>query len=494
MSVLATKLQPSRMDRARDLFTSGFKWTLFWTAILFIALFSSFFVATFPIFAAVPAALALSWLICRKWPVAGFTGLFILSGGFWSIEVFLKIPTGPAADVILIGLWIACIAALIKEDAPGVKRLWPGAIGLALFCFLMFLFIFRADDALPALYAWRLSFWYMLGALMLAYAPMPRGALWRLTRAALVVAFLVAAYALFRWVVGPTEAESSYVNQAGAGYEEINGEVRLFGSMGAGHFLSSWMSPVIVFTFALVLGVRGKWRIFALIVCGMSAAALVGTHVRAGEATAAIGIAFVIFVAIAAQSLGPRRFAAIGLATIIGLAGVAFIISNQAGKGTEKSKRFEAILNPENDYSFQARKFKWETVLAELPHKPIGDGLGTSGNAEAKYGRFITISTSEVDNSYLSLALQVGLALMLVFAFVLILLLVGLTKGAITGTDPLGATIALASAGALVAYMIECGFGIYIEGINSMGIWMFLGLGFRAISRREPAAAEPATA
>ncbi len=487
MSTFASRAWLPRRSRVGPFLKKAVLWTGFWFLIVFLALFIALAVAVIPMLAAVPVVLAVSWLFARRWPVATFAILIALSGGFWTIEQFTKLPTGPTADAMLIGVWVAGIQALIAENRPGVKRLWPGAIGATLFCFVALLFVFVAEDAFAALYTWRLSYWYIVAAVLLAYVPMKDGALWLLTRVALVVIAVVAAYALVRWVIGPSARETGYVEQ-NASYEKINGELRLFGSMGAGHILSSWMAPLTVFGFGLALGLRGPWRVFSLIVAGMCGAALIGTDVRAGQAAAGIGGAFVIAVGLAAWTLGPRRLAAIGVAGLFAFCGLAVIIDTQVGKESEQSLRFEAILAPENDVSFQARLGKWETALADIKHHPFGDGLGQSGLASKKYGRFQTVSTIEIDSSYLKIAIEQGFAFMLLFAFVLILMLMGLTREAIEGPDRLGSTIALGAAGALLAYAIQLGFGSYIEGIAALGVWLIIGLGMRATSRREPAA------
>lgn len=490
MSSVAVKRRARRPGHAREVARRALLWAAFWLGIGLLALVAAFVLPAKPLLAAVPAAVAVSALLCARFPVAAFAVLFVLSGGFWTIEVFTPIRTGPGADLVLAGLWIGSLRAFASVEEPGVRRVWPGALLAMGFVLASFLSIFLANDLYPALYTFRLSYWYLLAALLIAYVPLPQDALWKLTRVAVVVAGLVGAYAVLRWVIGPSAAESTYVKQATAsGYESINGQVRLFGSMGAGHILSSWVAPMSVFCFALVIGLRGRWRLAALVAAGLSAAALVGTEVRAGEAAAGIGLVFVLVVAVAASSLGARRIAAIGAAGLVAAAGVGTIVVSQSGRGTETSKRFEAILSPERDDSFQQRLFKWRTALAEIDRKPLGEGLGTSGQAAKKFGRYQSISTLEIDSSYLKIALEQGLFAMVAFAAVLAWLLVGLTARAIGPGDPLGSTLAVAGAGALLAFAVQMGFGTYIEGIASLGVWLAIGLGMRAASRIEPATA-----
>ena len=74
--------------------------------------------------------------------------------------------------------------------------------------------------------------------------------------------------------------------------------------------------------------------------------------------------------------------------------------------------------------------------------------------------------------------------MMILFAFMLFLSYRAWPRQAIEGTDPIGSTSRSPSAGALLAYAIQLGFGTYIEGIAALGVWLVIGLGMRATSRR----------
>src|SRR5689334_23463703 len=122
MSTFATRAWLPRRARIRPALKKGIFWIAFWLIVFLLAAFFALGIAIIPMLAAVPVALAVSWFLCSRFPVAAFASLIILSVGFWSIEQFTHLPTGPTADAILIGLWIGGVQALIWEDRPGVKR------------------------------------------------------------------------------------------------------------------------------------------------------------------------------------------------------------------------------------------------------------------------------------------------------------------------------------------------------------------------------------
>jgi hypothetical protein len=460
-------------------------WLVFWTAAASLAAGTALAIAAAPAVAALPVVLPLAALACRRRPYGAFAALFVLSGGFWSIQVFTHLPVGISVDLILGGLWLATLHTLLTTEQRGDRRLWPGAAVAIAFLGLSLVSVFVADDLAAAAYTFRVSYWYMLAALLVAYAPLPPGSLWTLTRIAVATVLAVSGYAVVRWIVGPAASESAFaLRPAVRPYETVDGGLRLFGSMATGHVLASWAAAMTPFCVALAAGLRGRWRVVAAAAAGASAVALVGTSVRAGMVAAAVGVAFVLVVRIAGGARRREGVAAALLTAVIAVGAVAAILVVQSEAPGGRSARLAGILHPRADASVVQREQKWADVLVDVRRHPLGQGLGTSGLAEQRFGKYVSISTFRVDSTYLKIALEQGLAVMVCFVIVLLALLAGLCRTALARTGGLGATLATAAAGALLAFGIEMIFDVYLEGIAALGIWLAIGLGMRPLSVR----------
>lgn len=466
-------------------------WLIFWSGAALLAAGTAAAIAAAPAVAAAALVLPISALVCRKWPYAAFTALFVLSGGFWSIQVFTGLPVGVSADLVLGGLWLATLYAFLTtgERSAGL-RLWPGAVAAVAFIGLSFASVFVSDDLTNALYTFRVSYWYLLAAVLVAYAPLPAGALWLLTRLALMTALGVSGYAVLRWAIGPAASESEFARSAQVWrYETVDGSLRLIGSMGTGHLLASWMAAMTPFCVALAAGLRGPWRLVAAAAAALCAVALMGTSVRAGILAAGLGVAFVLVLAIAGAERRRERVGAALLTAVVAIGGATAIVAIEASDRDGRSTRLAGLLNPSQDPSVRGREQKWADVLEDIGDHPLGQGLGTSGLAQLRFGRYVTISTMSVDSTYLKIALEQGLAIMACFIVVLLLLLAGLSRAALARSGGLRATVAAGAAGALLAFGVEMTFDVYFEGIAALGIWLVIGIGLRTCSQREPSPA-----
>ena len=135
------------------------------------------------------------------------------------------------------------------------------------------------------------------------------------------------------------------------------------------------------------------------------------------------------------------------------------------------------ILTPNRDAAYQTRLSKWTTALEDIDRNPFGGGLGTAGRLYREQGRFQTISSIDVDNSYLKVALEQGFAVMLLFGAGLALLLVGIARRAWLTVDRSRATVGIGAAAALASYMVMLNSAVYIEGLTAMAAWTVVGLG-----------------
>jgi len=208
--------------------------------------------------------------------------------------------------------------------------------------------------------------------------------------------------------------------------------------------------------------------------------------VRAGIVAAGLGVAFVLALRIAAAERRREGVAAALATAVVAVAGATAIIGIEAANRDGRSSRLAGLLHPSQDASVRHREQKWADVLEDVHRYPLGQGLGTSGLAELRFGRYVTISKMSVDSTYLKIALEQGLAVMAGFIVVLLLLLAGLTRAALARSSGLGPTLAAGAAGALLAFGVEMIFDVYFEGIAALGIWLVIGIGLRTCSQREP--------
>src|SRR5205085_10104647 len=66
-------------------------------------------------------------------------------------------------------------------------------------------------------------------------------------------------------------------------------------------------------------------------------------------------------------------------------------------------------LHPSSDAAYQARKVKWDETLREIRKQPMGHGLGTANQLQEQQGRFVSIGSFSIDNSYLRVGYEQGI-------------------------------------------------------------------------------------
>ena len=197
---------------------------------------------------------------------------------------------------------------------------------------------------------------------------------------------------------------------------------------------------------------------------------------------------------------GVRVATTLAIAGVVAAGGVGAFAFTLGGKA-ETNTRYSILLRaPTQDPSYQARLFKWRDALDDIRHHPFGQGLGVSGRSQKRYGQYVNISSLDVDNSYLKIALEQGFAVLLLYAVGYVMLLVGLARRALFDLPGPQAGLAIGAAGVLVAFAIFMFAGTYIEGLPALAAWMLVGLGTAATvqgaprSAREAAGDEPPAA
>lgn len=448
-----------------------------WAAILAGGLLGATLVTLLPLAALIVPLILISAVLCARYPGAAVVGAFVLTGTLNTVTVFTPLPVGETVDLILAGLLVSIVwnYALHRRDRP--LWLWPGAVASVLYLFFTGLEIFTADVTFNALYAFRVSAWYMLAFLLIGYARWHPSTYRRIARGVTAVAAAVGAYALLRWIIGPADAEEAEALAAAGTYNFVNEDFRLIGSFPSGHHLAGWTAIMTPFCVACALSHPGRWRVTAGTAAALCSLAVLASEVRTGLVAAAAGVAIVVLLYQLSRGFpGPHLGATAG--AVVAAAVVAVVAFSLAVGGSEESRsRYTVLTRPSEDAAFQDRTAKWRTALAEIRRHPLGQGLGSGGQTHQRYGRFRTIASQDVDNSYLKIALDQGMAVMVFFAFSALMLLYGLARrAAFTGSRE-SAGVAMGAAGALAAFLILMSTGVYIEGLTALAAWMLVGLG-----------------
>jgi hypothetical protein len=172
-----------------------------------------------------------------------------------------------------------------------------------------------------------------------------------------------------------------------------------------------------------------------------------------------------------------------------------YVFSQDTGE-SRTLDRFGAILNPEADQAFKERRFKWRTAWAEIDQHPQGFGLGAANErANQKSFSFDTHFLS-VDNSYLKIAYEQGLAMALLLVVAILSVFVSLAVRGLSASDPYRSAVAIGGAGVTLAFGLELNFEtIYMASSSALAAWLLIGLGLRhAYSQQRSRDGEPAAA
>lgn len=449
-----------------------------WSALLMAALVGGIFVDAAPTVAFVIPVVAVSAVVCARHPAGAVITAFFLTGSFGTVEAFTPVPVGETVDLVLGGLWGGVLWGYLlgRRDKP--TWVWPGIALTVVYITLTAITVVWADSLFGGLFGFRASAWYLAAGLLVAYARWDAPTHKRMATGFVGVAALVGGYATFRWIVGPAGAEEELALSVAPQYQLVDGELRLFGSFPGGKNLSAWTAVAIPFCVAFALTFTGRWRFVAAAAAGLCAIGLLGSDARAGFVAAIVGLALVLLLYQASRGV-PGLHLGVTAAAVVGILGVGVALFSQTAGEDDNSLRRYAVLveDPVSDPSFQARLFKWNTALEDIDEHPFGHGIGTSGIAEERYGRFDTIASSNLDNSYLKIAYEQGIFVLGLFAVAMLALLAGLVRRTLFTTDRQRAGLGIAGSGALGSMAVLMFSGMYIEGLTALTAWLLVGLG-----------------
>ncbi|MEA2124183.1 MAG: hypothetical protein QOI80_965 [Solirubrobacteraceae bacterium] len=430
---------------------------------------------------AIPAGVLAGVITVRR-PAASLITLFALTGFYGSIMAFTPLPADSMTSWITEALWVGVLGRLVLNRELPAVRVTPA---LVLIAAVMVLSIGSALTTSPVgngVTALKLAPQVLSLVLLIGCSGFRARDLDLFARAIVVICLLVDAYAALRWAIGPAakEAQLSGIGQARQ-YNTIahTNETKLQGSFRNGNSLGLWLACTTPFVVAAVLSWRGTMRIVALMTLPVAAIALFGSGQRTATAAVFAGILAVVVVHVVSRGYRGPRLGVAG-ATIVALIVSAAVVYPAVVDSPEKRQRYSDLLRPSRDPSFQERREKWRQTIHDLRGHPFGYGLG-SGNSLADR-RFKTIAARDIDNSYLMVAWEQGLAVGVLFVVAMVALLLELLRHAVWTRGPGGAA-STAAVGVLVAIMVEFATANYIVYPVMIAGWLAVGLGVAALNR-----------
>ena len=437
---------------------------------------------------ALPGA-ALAAAVCARWPAGGVFAAFAVSGSYNSLLALTPIPVYQLHDLLLAGLAFTVLITYLSGRRESRLKPTAGTVGIAIYLLVTALEVPLADSWAVGYDSFHVLAWYMLFFLVVAYAPWGRETYVRIAKGIVVVAALVGAYAIVRWIVGPAGPERDLVLSDHPGYNFVDGELVLFGSFPTGRHLGVWTAVSMPFCLAMAITLRGRWRAIAGLAVGLCAAALIGSQMRAGVVGVTLGLLLVIVLYHFARGFKGLHLGATAV-VITGVLVFGTVVASRADgpSGT----RYAKILDPGSDPSYQERKAKWAEAVGEIRDHPWGQGLGTVGSSDVRLGRFLTLGTTDIDSSYLEIGINQGILILLVLVASMAAHLVALARRAVATTHRTDAGLAIGACGSFAVFLVVIWTGVYIEGLPALAAWIILGVGSAALLRVERADAPPA--
>jgi len=421
-----------------------------------------------------PFVVGSAFLAARRpwWNIAGVVFLMAFTGTLAANYGFPAPLSERLIWLLLIGLLAAMVAGHLTSSRARGIAIWPGIAALSAYVVLTALQIPFAETTEIGARAFFAGPAFMLAFFALAYSQWTPATRWKIARAFVVVAIAAGAYALYRLIAGHTQAELEVVRQSAG----VAGDLSLLGSFGSRQQLGAWAAIAIPMLFALTLTLRGRSRLAAGAALALVLVALLGSEVRIGLIAAAFGIVVAAALFQAARGLRGEGVIALFAVVALGAAGmVTFALT--IGSDPESTERYENILTPGEDYSFQRRVQKWDLAMAEINDNPLGQGLGTTGTAQRVYSHTVRLDNYYIDNSYLQLGTQQGYPGWILFGTGILLTGYLLVRSSVSVSDRRLAALGIGAAASLAAWLVLLISGDQFTHWGALLLWMLLGLG-----------------
>ena len=398
---------------------------------------------------ALPAGVA-AGIACRRRPELAILALFAVASAFGVIDAFTPVPPSKLADLLLAGLWLGVAWRWLVGGERFTLRLPAGVALLLAFAVVTLAQVAAAPSLSFGLHTFISTGLYLITVLLVGASELDARRLTIVGKGIVAIALAVAAYAVLRHVIGPAGKERAIASQQPFNFKD--GKLLLFGSFESRHQLGLWCALVVPFCAGMATVLRGRWRIAALAVIPLCAVALIASQSRAALVAAIVGLALVLALHSMGRAFPGPRLGVVVAAVVLLVGGGAAAIALSGGSGNETTKTFTVVLHPNDDAAYRARVAKWDEALRAIRKQPMGHGLGTANQLQEQQGRFVSIGSFSIDNSYLRVGYEQGIVPALLYIAGLLALALALIRRAAITPDPARAGPALAAAGAMVAY------------------------------------------
>lgn len=452
-----------------------------WIALLVGAFFVAYLVAATPLLAFAPLAILISAAICTRFPATAVTFAFALTGSYASLKAFTGASGALVADVVLGGLVTGIVLSRVADRRVSLP-LWPAVLLVGAYLFISIIQIFAGSNLTTGLLSFRLTGWYLLAAMLIAYAGWDRATYLRVARGIVIATGLLGAYAGLRWFIGPAAAEEAVAQQTGGAFNFINGDLRVFGGLGSGHQLGFWTGVTAPFCLGAALAWRGAWRLVAGTAFILVAFAVLASEVRGGFVGLVLGVTTVLVLyqlarAVPGLHLG-RSLALAGGSLAILFGALVFTADSDEGSGL---KRYTNILTPSEDLPYSHREAKFGEALLDIREHPLGQGVGSASLNASLRDPYLSIASNSLDNSYLKIAFEQGFVVVVIFVGGLLLLIGRLSTSAVKVADREAAGAGMGAAGTLVSTVVILYSGMYVEDLITLGAWLIVGVGIGSL-------------
>lgn len=424
--------------------------------------------------------LAVAVPLALRMPVAALVAGVALTAFYGTLRAY-GLPAADGLDLVLLALWGAAAVVVAGIGARTPALLWPGCVLLVAYLLLTLVQVLTADDVTTAVRGAHTVPWFLATLLLVAYAPWPDGARERVVRGIVVVAGLVALYALFRLAVGPSERELLGVIRRPDLGTFKNVDPALFGSFGGQKELAGWCVVAVPVCLAAALFGEGLRRLAAAGVAVGLVVAIVASETRTAIVAVAVAALLVLAVFAVARSVASRGPVLVAAILAIGLAAPAAILAGSGGDRADRGRLAE-VLDPTSASTFKERQRRWADVFAQVGERPLGTGLGTAGGvARLRSTDIDALSRTTIDSSYVQLLVEQGWVAYLAGA-ALLALLAQLVLSAGRTTDPGRALLGASGAGALGGMLVLMYTGVYASVLPAVFAWIVVGLGVGAFA------------
>jgi O-antigen ligase len=483
--VWAVRGAPGSLQRALERLLAAVRISALVLAALFGLSITAFGVAVAPAATLLAAVVVGIAVVATRYPALALGAAVLLFGFEGSVKILLgldgiQLPGGnraagaAALDVALLA-GLAGVFARDRFRAP--RALWASATRAerAVICVigawlaLSVLQIAQGGDIGRGLHGFRLFQWYTvlaLAALTIFAEPRIRPAA---LRAVLWIGLVVSLYAAVRIVIGPADSELSFATAVKT--VTVYGDtVRAVGSFSSAIGLSSFLTPLSVFTLVLGLLVP-RLRILSWTIAALALVGLIGSYSRTSLFGVALGLACALLLVFVASDLSTRR-KLVSVGIVVAMLGATYgglLVASRSSP--ELRERAEGVRDPLADKSVKLRLEAWENVLERVPDHPFGLGVGRVGAASADDSGVRT-----TDNSFLKVLVDQGVLGLLLFAGGMLGAVAVLARRLRTSTPPALRPVGLAALAGFVAFLGISFAGETVEQPGKVLAWSLLGI------------------